>query len=283
MSISPQRRASLFRKTERDLVKLSSNQEPEPVHRFRTSVRRLQTLLEAFVPEPSRKQKKLLKLLGQIRKRAGKVRDLDVQLAALRSLKIPQEPRRKTRLTHNLIELREKHEKQLRKLLTKDDIRDLRKLLKRTLKDITEESSADPMLVARQMLAQVNRPAGALTQDVLHQYRVAVKRARFAAELAAQSAEATQFIAQMKRLQDAIGDWHDWLTLTQTAESRIGHVHHSSLVAALRNVTAGKFRRAAAVLSGSAMPAATPVSSSERPRKINAPTPPIAAQSDSAA
>ena len=267
MSISPERRASLFRKTERDLLKLSLNQEPEPVHRFRTSVRRLQTLLEEFVPEPSRKQKKLLKLLGQIRKRAGKVRDLDVQLAALRSLKIPQEPRRKTRLTHNLIELREKHEKQLRKLLTKDHIRDLRKRLKRTLKDVTAESSADPLVVARQTLAQVNRPSGSLTQDVLHQYRVAVKRARYAAELAPQSAEATQFIAQMKRLQDAIGDWHDWLTLTQSAEARIGHVHHSSLVAALRNVTAGKFRRAAASLPAaqpSRRPVVTPLSQPSR-------------------
>jgi CHAD domain-containing protein len=267
MSISLKRRASLFRKTERDILKLSSNQEPETVHRFRTSVRRLQTLLEVFVPEPNRKQKKLLKVLGLIRKRAGKVRDLDVQLAALRSLKIPQEPRRKTRLTHNLIELRAKHEKHLRKLLTKDDIRDIRKRLKRAMKDVPIESSADLLLVARQTRAQVNRPAGALTQDVLHQYRVAVKRARYAAELAPQSAEATQFIAQMKRQQDAVGDWRDWLTLTQTAEARIGHVQHSSLVAALRNVTAGKFRRAAAVLSAaqpSRRPVVAPVSQPSR-------------------
>ena len=44
----------------------------------------------SFAPKLDRNQKKLLKLLSRIRKRAGKVRDLDVQLAALRSVKIPQ-------------------------------------------------------------------------------------------------------------------------------------------------------------------------------------------------
>jgi CHAD domain-containing protein len=84
---------------------------------------------------------------------------------------------------------------------------------------------------------------------VLHQYRIAVKRARYAAEFARKSVEAAQFIAQLKRLQDAVGNWHDWLTLTQTAAKRLGDVNQSSLVAALHNVTGGKFRQAVAALS----------------------------------
>jgi CHAD domain-containing protein len=282
MSISSERYRSLFRKAERDLLKLSSNQESEPVHSFRTTARRVQTLLEEFVPDRSRNQKKLLKLLSRIRKRTGKVRDLDVQLSALRSLKIPQEPRRKTQLMHHLIELRAKHEKQLRKVLTKDNIHEVRKRLKRTSKEIELESGIDPLLAARQMLAQVNLPEGPPAEEVLHQYRVLVKRARYAAELAPKSAQPAEFISHMKRLQDAIGDWHDWLCLTHTAAARLGHVQHSSLVAALRNVTAGKFRRAAAALSA-AMPSAMPAHSSERPRRLNALTPPLAAQTDSAA
>jgi CHAD domain-containing protein len=256
MPISRERYHSLFRKTELALLKLSSSQDPQSVHNFRTTARRVQTLLEEFVPNRNRNQKKFLKLLSRIRKRAGKVRDLDVQLSALRSLKIPQEPRRKTQLTHNLIELRAKHEKQLRKALTKDDIHDLRKRLKRTSKEIELESGIDPLAAAKQMLAQVECAEGPPLEDLLHQYRVLVKRARYTAELAPKSAEATEFIAGMKRMQDAIGDWHDWLCLTHTASARLGHVQHSSLVAALRNITGGKFRRAAAVLqaSGSAKP-----------------------------
>ena len=78
-----------------------------------------------------------------------------------------------------------------------------------------------------------------------------MKRARYAAEFAPKSAEAAQFITQLKRLQDAVGNWHDWLTLTQAAAKRLGDVNQSSLVAALHNVTAGKFRHAVAALSAS--------------------------------
>ena len=115
------------------------------------------TLLE-LLPQRDRNQKKLLKLLNRIRRRAGKVRDLDVQLAALRSLKIPQEPRRKTQLTHGLIDLRAKHEKKLRKLLTKDAIRDLRKRLRRAARGVPSEATRDALKVARAMVNEVARP-----------------------------------------------------------------------------------------------------------------------------
>jgi len=71
------------------------------VHRFRTGTRRLQILLGELSSKLDRNEKKLLKLLSRIRKRAGKVRDLDVQSAALRSLKVPREPRRKTQLVNH--------------------------------------------------------------------------------------------------------------------------------------------------------------------------------------
>src|SRR6266567_1927991 len=273
MSIAPERsqprfQELMFQKMERALLKLSSGQDAESVHSFRTTSRRLQTLLEEVVPERDRNQKKLPKMLDRIRKRAGKLRDIDVQLAALRSLKVPQEPRRKTQLMHGLIELRAKHEKTLRKLLSKEKIREIRKRLKRASRKVKSETGRDALGVARAMLAKVVRPAGPVTEDVLHQYRIAVKRARYAAELAPKSAEGERLIAQLKRLQDAVGNWHDWLTLTQTAARQIGDINESSLVAALHNVTGGKFRRAVAALSASptiqtaqTAPKAVPVSS----------------------
>ena len=251
MSIASERSQLVFQKTERDLLRLSSDQRPESVHSYRTTTRRLQTLLEELIPERDRNQKKLLKLLGRIRKRAGKVRDLDVQLAALRSLKTPQEPRRKTRLVQGLLELRAEHEKKLRKALTKENLREIRKRLKRAAKEVRLESGRDPLIVARQMLAQVERPSGSATEAVLHQYRIVVKRARYAVEFAPKSTEGTHFISELKRLQDAIGNWHDWLTLTHTAAERLGDVNQSPLVAALHNVTGGKLRQALSVLAAS--------------------------------
>jgi CHAD domain-containing protein len=251
MSIASKRRQSVFQKMDRALLQLSSGQQAESIHSFRTTNRRLQTLLEQVMPDRDRNQKKLLRMLDRIRKRAGKVRDLDVQLAALRSLKVPQEPRRKTQLMHRLIELRVKHEKKLRKLLNKETIQDIRKRLKRASREVKPGAGGDALAVARTMLAQVVRPAGPVTEEVLHQYRIVVKRARYAAEFAPRSAEATQFIGQLKRLQDAVGNWHDWLTLTNTAAGQLGDVNQSSLVAVLHNVTRAKFRQAVAALSAS--------------------------------
>ena len=99
------------------------------------------------------------------------------------------------------------------------------------------------------MLERIDRADAPLSEAVLHQYRILSKRARYAAEFAGDSAEAEQFIASLKRIQDAAGDWHDWLTLTQTASEHLGDVRESSLVAELHNVTGAKFRHAVAVLS----------------------------------
>jgi len=249
MPVDPKRSRVVFQKLERDLVKLSSKPRPDNVHGFRTATRRLQILLGELSPKPDRNQKKLLKLLGRIRKRAGKVRDLDVQLAALHSLKVPREPRRKTQLVNRLIELRGRQEKKLQKAGGKETVREIRKRLKRAAKSFIPEASRDPLLVAREMLAEINRSDAPVSEALLHQYRILSKRARYAAEFADRSTEAEQFIAGVKRVQDALGDWHDWLTLTQTASKHLGEVRESPMVAELHNVTGAKYRHAVAVLS----------------------------------
>jgi CHAD domain-containing protein len=249
MPIAPKRCRVVFQKLEQDLAKLSSKPRAENVHRFRTGTRRLQILLCEFSSKLDRNHKKLLKLLGRIRKRAGKVRDLDVQLAALRSVKIPQEPRRKTQLVNRLIELRAQQEKKLKKVVDEDSVREIRKRLKRAGKNLKPEASRDPLAVAREMLEGISRGEAPVTEALLHQYRILSKRARYAAEFAEPSREAEQFIAGLKRIQDALGDWHDWLTLTQTATEHLGEVRESSLVAELHNVTGAKFRHAVSLLS----------------------------------
>ena len=284
MSIASDRSQLVFQKTERALLKLSSQQTAENVHDFRTTSRRLQTLLEKLLPDRDRNQKKLLKVLSRIRKRAGKVRDLDVQLAALRSLKVPQEPRRKTQLMHGLIELRGKHEKKLRKMLTKDVLRELRKRLKRGAKEVRLETSFDALNIARSMLSEVVRPSGPVSEDVLHRYRAVVKRARYAAEFAPKSAEANQLIGQLKRLQDAVGNWHDWFTLTQAASKKLGDVNQSSLVAVLHNVTGSKFRYAVATLPAvPSDPAKTAPIAADHLRKMSTKSPTLVERTESAA
>jgi CHAD domain-containing protein len=286
MSTTIDRNQLAFRKTERALLKLTSGLSPQRVHDFRTASRRLQTLLEQLLPDQDRNQKRLLKTLSRVRRRAGKVRDIDVQLAALRSVKVHQEPRRKTQLMHGLIELRERHAKRLRKMLTKEVVRELRKRIKRGAKTVSPEASRRALRVARSMLQQVIRPAGPVSEDLLHQYRTIVKRARYAAEFAPKSREAAQFINELKRLQDALGNWHDWFTLTQAAAKKIGDVNQSPLVAAVQSVTRAKFRLAVAALSAftpiQPAPEAIAVSSGQL-RKVTAKSPTLVEQAESAA
>ncbi|MGA8430850.1 MAG: CHAD domain-containing protein [Candidatus Sulfotelmatobacter sp.] len=266
MPVARERIALIFEKLERALSQLSSRQTPVSVHNFRTSARRVQTLFEELLPERDRNQKKLVKLLTRLRKRAGKIRDLDAQLAALRSLKVSQEPRRKTQLMQTLLELRAEHEKKLRKALTKDTVREVRKRVRRASKDFRPDKIEDPRRIAQGMISQAAIPKEPLTEEMLHSRRILTKRARYVAEFASKSPETDRLIEQLKRAQDALGDWHDWFMLTETSLQHLGDVHQSSLVAVLHNVTGAKLRKAVSALTPNRPPA--------RP-EINAATPKI--------
>jgi CHAD domain-containing protein len=103
------------------------------------------------------------------------------------------------------------------------------------------------------MLSGVQTPRGRADEETLHHYRPAVKRARYAAEFAPKSPETTQFLAGLKRLQDALGNWHDWVTLTHAATDRLGDASQSSLIALLHHGTRGKYRQAVSAVSRAAL------------------------------
>jgi CHAD domain-containing protein len=237
-----------FRKLTRQLPKLASKLTPENVHKFRTSSRRVEVLVADLAEKRTSNDKKLLKLVGRLRKKAGRVRDLDVQSVALRSLKIPQEPGRKSQLMRTLAEERLWREKKLANSLDKKTVAEVRKRLKRTAATLEIPKNADPLSRARQKLNELEVDQGAVTERTLHQFRIAGKRARYIAELAGKDAEAARLIALLNHMRDVIGDWHDWVQLTNKAEKRFGGFQESALVSALRNITRAKFRQAVSTL-----------------------------------
>jgi CHAD domain-containing protein len=245
----PEQTRATFRKLARQMSKLAGKLAPESVHKFRTSSRRVEVLVSELAENRSGNDKKLLKLLGRLRKKAGRVRDLDVQSAALRSLKIPQEPGRKSQLMRTLAEERAKREKKLAKSLDKQTVADVRRRLKRTAASLEIPKNTDPLSLARRKLNDLEVDQGAVTEKTLHQFRIAGKRARYVAELAGKDAEATRLIAMLNHMQDVIGDWHDWVQLADKAEKLFGGVQDSALVSALRNITRAKFRQAVNTLT----------------------------------
>ncbi|MGZ4732942.1 MAG: CHAD domain-containing protein [Terriglobales bacterium] len=247
--LRPENTRATFRKLSRQLSKIAAKPAPEDVHKFRTSSRRVEVLVSDLAERHNGNDKKLLKLLARLRKKAGRVRDLDVQSAALSSLKIPEQAVRKSQLMRTLAEERSQREKRLAMSLDRKTVAEVRKRLKRAAASLEIPRNADPLALARQKLNTLEVDQGGVTEQTLHQFRIAGKRARYIAELAGKNAEATRLIALLNHMQDVIGDWHDWVQLAERAENLFGGVQESALVAALRNVTRAKFRQAVNTLT----------------------------------
>jgi len=179
-----------------------------------------------------------------LRKRAGKLRDLDVQISFLEELKVPDRQNHRAQLLEKLAEEKAKRTKKLAAMFDGASLRKLRNRLRKVSGEMNL-GRIDPLRMA---FAQLPRPTSAnLSEKELHACRIAAKRARYLAELS-DSATAKTFIEELKRAQDAVGEWHDVLKLTERAEKLFGGVRDSALVAVLQNVTRARFRRASSSL-----------------------------------
>jgi CHAD domain-containing protein len=79
---------------------------------------------------------------------------------------------------------------------------------------------------------------GPLSLDNLHEYRLQCKRFRYTAELAGDTPGAQELVDTWKKVQDVIGEWHDYLTLSELAQELLGD---SSLYSSLVEVRDNKY------------------------------------------
>lgn len=78
-------------------------------------------------------------------------------------------------------------------------------------------------VVALDSFARLASEMQLLDASNLHDFRKGAKKARYVAELAAQGDKHADAIAKtLKKLQDEIGDWHDWLVLADEAHAALG-------------------------------------------------------------
>ena len=231
----------VFGRMSRYIGHLVKDTKSEDVHRFRTNSRRVEALLAQLVPDNGNK-KKLLKLLSKLRKRAGRVRDLDVQIVFLKNLRVPDRQNHRAQLLELLDEEHSRRSKKLAKSFDADTVRELRKRLRRAQSEIKLDG-IEPLKLALNLLPKLGHAP--MTEKALHTCRIAAKHARYLAELATDSADAKTFVEKLKHAQDEIGEWHDVMKLQQRAERLFGTVHDSALVSALQNISRARFRRAA--------------------------------------
>jgi CHAD domain-containing protein len=244
LSVSQNQGRLVFARMDRCIGRLSKNLSPENVHHFRTNSRRVEALIETLSPE-SKNKNKALKLVAKLRKRAGKVRDIDVQIGLLKSLKVPDRQNHRAQLLDLLDEEHDRLTRKLSKVADVSTLRELRKRLRREQQAIKFDA-IDPLNLAVNALPKAGQSS--LTEKTLHDFRLSAKRARYLAELAGEDPAASAFVHELKRAQNATGEWHDALKLKERAEKYFGSASESALVSVLQNISRARFRSASAAL-----------------------------------
>ena len=250
------RTESLFKKLKRLPKKISAKPDAENVHELRTTIRRVETLLEVTSNGSGRKERKLRKHMDRVRRRAGRVRDIDVQIEALEGLKVDAARDEKLRVIQALRQSRAKREAKLIKVLEEEVDSGMAKHLAKAADRLAEDghgprpvisaAKPDPKAVVTHALEAFRDAVerhGTLTEQNLHPFRLACKHVRYIAEMAGEDPEAERIIKQLKKVQDAVGEWHDWVTLSATAVKVLGR-DSSPLISAIRTNSRSKFLNA---------------------------------------
>jgi CHAD domain-containing protein len=247
-----------LQKQRRLLRQLSKSPKPDQVHGFRTTARRIEALLAARLEQPGKNERKLLKQMAKVRRRAGRVRDLDVQISNLEALNIGREAECKALVFERLKGRRKKALKRLLGALDGGTVQRIEKRLARAARKVSRVRSAagssNPgkvpdtaqAIAGRLQKLQSKLP---LSEETLHEYRLRGKRMRYTLELS-RDPQATKLVDQLKEMQDAIGKWHDSVVLLESAQAAINHNGSCPLIAALRNLSKAQLWQALQITRG---------------------------------
>jgi CHAD domain-containing protein len=237
-----------IRKLRKLLKKGSKLLGPDDVHDLRTRVRRVESAINAVQLTSKNNERRLLKALGRIRKRAGKVRDMDVLTSNLASISIDEHRTCKTRLIEYLGVERERRAKQLRRVIERQG-KTARKRLKRTEKHFDkiagkkassgETGETNAAATALELSTNLASPP-TLNRGNLHPYRLKVKELRYVLQTTEGGAN-KRFVETLGATKDAIGEWHDWEELIAIAEEVLDKEPGCPLLTELRRISREKY------------------------------------------
>jgi len=248
MTLLEKRMRGLNRDLSNAVSKVLDDPKPKGVHRLRSTIRRIESLVSYANPDIGKKEERSLEKLADLRKRAGKVRDLDVQTDLLGSLGNGSATTDRKTLAELLEKKRDQQTKRLESAVKKLHEAKFFARLDRIAEHAAEPQDGKnrplaPLEEAKAQLVQMASDFGLgqiLKPSRLHEARVSLKRIRYMAELAEDSAAKKDFTRKLKFTQDAIGDWHDWQELTGRAEKRFSDRANSALVREARTVLSAR-------------------------------------------
>jgi CHAD domain-containing protein len=218
------------------------------VHRLRTTIRRIESLVSYVNPDLDKKLERSLERMADLRKLAGKVRDIDVQADLLKNLGNGSSAKDRETLGVVLEKKRKRQAKRLESVVKKIQ----RSKFFVRMDGIAEQAGVlqdgrnRPLAPLEEARAQLAEMAGGFASrqtmkpSQMHEARVTLKRIRYLAELAEETFEQKNFIRDLKSVQDAIGDWHDWQELTRAAEKRFSDRVNCVLLREARTVLSAR-------------------------------------------
>jgi CHAD domain-containing protein len=223
---------------------------------------RLQAELEhdlAELPHASHQAQAILQYLNQaekLREALGPAREIDVWLGKLRGLRaslnksgeyLPRSMQECLRGIDRLEDRLKRKRRNAGKKLAAAIEKKRDRFVKATENlEATQEESRLPDThgIAKELLAHFGRVRAEmpeLDEANLHEFRKRIKTVRYLAELHAGADHACARIAtQMKKLQGAIGDWHDWQALGDETR-RLHHAWSEPLAELLESVATEAF------------------------------------------
>jgi len=252
MTLLEQPIRGLTKDLSKTLSKLEERATPKTIHRLRTTIRRIESLLSYSNPDLGKKLQRNLETLEDLRKRAGKVRNIDVQRKLLDKIGNGSSGRDRKSLLDVLEKKREKHLARLNSAVSRCAGEKFLARMDRIAEKVAQGPADStqrlaPLEEAKSQLAELAGQSSlqSIKPNRLHQSRIQLKKIRYLAELAEESPEGKVFVEEIKSVQDTLGEWHDWEELAGLAEQHFADRVNCALLREVRALFAA--RQAAAI------------------------------------
>lgn len=234
------------------------------VHGLRVVTLRLQAELDfelTELPKASHQARAIMKFnkLGEkLRKVLGPVRELDVWVDKLEGLRgaltehagyVPESAQECTRqiekLESRIGKRRRRFGKKLVAVLEKrqDDFADCVNRIESESDRGEQENNSEVFATIAERFTEVVRDFPTFNEENLHEFRKRIKLLRYLAEIHGSDIRCAQLAEQVKKVQSAIGEWHDWQEMSlDVRQSQPGK--SKELVETLDAITAESFETA---------------------------------------
>ena len=212
--------------------------------------------MQALALDSNANERRLLRKLAKLRRRAGKVRDLDVLTGYVAELKTGETGDKEQDCVVQLLEYlgaEHAHRSQRLDSFAAKHGESLRRRLKKTatsLHTLSVDSIARQTAPGHAMLSELRlqreltEPVR-LTRNNLHPYRLQVKELRYMLEMQNDPTDQA-LIEALGQVKDAIGEWHDWQQLVIIARDHLPHGSKCKLIPLLQKTTQKKLKVAIA-------------------------------------